>query len=123
MVVTGAGPGIMAAGMEGAGRDQLDRREHPPAVRAGRQPDHRRRPEARDHEVLLHPQADVDEGVGTASSCLPGGFGTLDEAFELLTLMQTGKAAPVPIVLLDRPGGTYWEGLRRFIDDELIPAA
>ena len=42
---------------------------------------------------------------------LPGGFGTLDEAFELLTLVQTGKAPPAPIVLLDVPGGTYWQTL------------
>ena len=39
---------------------------------------------------------------------LPGGFGTLDEGFELLTLVQTGKAPPAPIVLLDVPGGTFW---------------
>ena len=42
---------------------------------------------------------------------LPGGFGTLDETFELLTLVQTGKASPAPIVLLDEPGGTFWSGL------------
>ena len=41
--------------------------------------------------------------------CLPGGFGTLDETFELLTLTGRGKGTPVPIVFLDIPGGTYWE--------------
>src|SRR5690606_14816183 len=54
--------------------------------------------------------------------CVPGGFGTLDEMFELLTLQQTGKAEPVPIVLLDEPGGTFWHGLQRFVDEQLIPS-
>ncbi|MEA2685004.1 MAG: hypothetical protein QOE93_199, partial [Actinomycetota bacterium] len=51
---------------------------------------------------------------------LPGGFGTLDEAFELLTLLQTGKAAPAPIVLLEVPGGTYWRAWERFIREEVL---
>jgi uncharacterized protein (TIGR00730 family) len=52
--------------------------------------------------------------------CLPGGFGTLDETFELLTLTQTGKGEPVPIVLLDVPGGTYWDRVRELIEDQLV---
>ncbi len=50
---------------------------------------------------------------------LPGGFGTLDEAFELLTLVQTGKSVPAPIVLLDVPGGTYWRTWVEFVQREL----
>ena len=52
--------------------------------------------------------------------CLPGGFGTLDETFELLTLTQTGKGMPVPIVLLDAPGDPYWESIDTFVRDTLI---
>jgi hypothetical protein len=50
---------------------------------------------------------------------LPGGFGTLDETFELLTLVQTGKSTPAPIVLLDVPGGTYWQTWLQFVSAEL----
>ena len=60
----------------------------------------------------------MKESAGFA--VLPGGFGTLDEAFELLTLLQTGKAAPAPIVLLDVPGGTYWRAWERFVRDEVV---
>jgi uncharacterized protein (TIGR00730 family) len=54
-----------------------------------------------------------------AFAVLPGGFGTLDECFELLTLLQTGKAEPAPIVLLDLPGDPYWEALERFLKGEV----
>src|SRR4029453_6868920 len=50
---------------------------------------------------------------------LPGGFGTMDETYELLTLVQTGKTQPAPIVLLDMPGGTFWSSLRAFVEREL----
>ena len=52
--------------------------------------------------------------------CLPGGFGTLDETFELLTLTQTGKGLPVPIVFLDMPGDTYWKHVEDFIEEQLV---
>ena len=52
--------------------------------------------------------------------CLPGGFGTLDEAMEVLTLNQTGKHDPIPVVFLDAPGGTYWSSFNEFIQTELL---
>ncbi len=52
---------------------------------------------------------------------MPGGFGTLDEGFELLTLLQTGKAEPAPVVMLDVPGGTFWEKWNEFLDNEVAP--
>ena len=49
----------------------------------------------------------------------PGGFGTFDEGFEVLTLIQTGKTRIMPIVLADKPGGTYWKTWLRFLQDHL----
>ena len=121
MVVTGAGPGIMQAAAEGAGERmalgvsiRLPFEEKPSAVIA----DETHSVEMKyffTRKLML-----VKESTGFI--CLPGGFGTLDEMFELLTLQQTGKAEPMPIVLLDEPGGTFWRGLERFIIDTLIPA-
>ena len=120
MVITGAGPGIMAAGAEGAGPEhaigvsiRLPFEEAPSDILAGG--DRRRR-----HEVLLHAQAHADQGVARRFVSLPGGFGTQDETFELLTLLQTGKAPPAPVVLLDVPGGTYWTDWAAYVQDELI---
>ncbi len=113
MVVTGAGPGIMAAGLEGAGREKSFgvnirlpfEQEANEFIRG-------------DHKLIsmkyffTRKLELVKESQGFI--CLPGGFGTLDETFELLTLQQTGKSVPTPIVFLDEPGGGYWEGWRRF---------
>jgi len=55
-----------------------------------------------------------------AVALFPGGFGTQDEGFETLTLVQTGKRDPMPIVLVDEPGGTYWTAWYRFVIDELL---
>lgn len=52
--------------------------------------------------------------------CLPGGFGTLDEAMEVLTLNQTGKHDPIPVVFLDAPGGSYWKKFDEFLRQELL---
>lgn len=121
MVVTGAGPGIMEAGLAGAGREnaigvsiRLPFETEANHVIAGDE----KLVEMKyffTRKLML-----VKESKGFIS--LPGGFGTLDETFELLTLQQTGKADPVPIVLLDEPGGTYWTGLDEFVRRELAPA-
>jgi len=55
-----------------------------------------------------------------AFALFPGGFGTLDEAFEVLTLMQTSKARIVPVVLLDDPHGRYWETWTEFLTERLL---
>jgi hypothetical protein len=52
--------------------------------------------------------------------CFPGGFGTLDEAFEVLTLVQTGKADQMPIVFVDKPKGTFWKSMDEFIKKRLL---
>src|SRR5438132_601416 len=55
-----------------------------------------------------------------AFALFPGGFGTMDETFEVLTLMQTGKARVIPVVLLDRPEGTYWKTWMKFVTEYLF---
>jgi len=119
MVVTGAGPGIMQAAMEGAGRD----RSIGVAIRLP-------------FEQGANPVIAGDEKYvsmkyfftrklmlvkeSRAFVCLPGGFGTLDETFELFTLTQTGKGLPVPIVLLDAPGDPFWRRIDTLIRELLV---
>ena len=118
MVVTGAGPGIMAAGMEGAGRE----RAIGVLIRLPF--------EGGANSVILGDDKLIEMKYfftrklmlikeSSAFVVLPGGFGTLDETFELLTLVQTGKAEPVPVVLLDTPGGGFWSGWQRFVEQEV----
>ena len=118
MVVTGAGPGIMAAGLEGAGREhafgvniRLPMEQGANEFIAG-DPKLVEMKYFFTRKLML-----VKESEGFVA--LPGGFGTLDEILELLTLVQTGKADPMPIVLLEVPGGTYWQAWRRFVTDEV----
>src|SRR5438105_202168 len=55
-----------------------------------------------------------------AVALFPGGFGTQDEGFEVLTLIQTGKSHLFPIVMVDEPGGDYWTRWQRYIEEVLV---
>lgn len=119
MVITGAGPGIMEAGIEGAGPDHAFgvsiRLPFEPASTQFIADD----PKLINFRYFFTRKlAFVKES--DAFVLLPGGYGTMDETFELLTLMQTGKAQPGPVVLLDTPGGTYWKGWLEFVRGELL---
>ncbi|TMG02061.1 MAG: TIGR00730 family Rossman fold protein [Chloroflexi bacterium] len=119
MVITGAGPGIMAAGHEGAGAE----RSFGAAIRL---------PMESEPNLFIEGDAKLINfkyfftrkvtflKESDAFALLPGGFGTLDEAFELLTLMQTGKSDVKPIILLEEPGGTYWTEWLRFVQERLL---
>jgi hypothetical protein len=118
MVVTGAGPGIMEAGIEGAGPDnafgvsiQLPFETATSQFVAGD-------PKLMSFRYFFTRKLEFIK-ESDAFVLLPGGYGTLDEAFELLTLLQTGKAQSAPVVLLDVPGGTYWQHWGAFVDREL----
>ena len=119
MVITGAGPGIMEAGIEGAGADNafgVSIRlpfESPSAQFVADDPKLLRFRYFFTRKVTF-----IKESHGFV--LLPGGYGTMDEGFELLTLLQTGKAPPAPIVLLDVPGATYWDGWKTFVEEELL---
>ena len=67
----------------------------------------------------MHERKALMEQLADGFVALPGGFGTLDEMFELLTLVQTGKAQPAPLVLLDTPGGRYWSGLADWLRSQV----
>jgi len=118
MVITGAGPGIMEAGIEGAGAaNSFGVSIRLPFEAATTQ-------FLADDPKLVNFRYFFTRKVtfvkeAHAFVLLPGGFGTLDEAFELLTLVQTGKSVPAPIVLLDVPGGTYWQTWLEFMNREL----
>ncbi|MFN7021336.1 MAG: LOG family protein [Phycisphaerales bacterium] len=108
MVITGAGDGIMKAGHEGPGREasfgvaiRLPFETNANDVIAG-------------DDKLIHFRYFFTRKLmflsqAEAVALFPGGFGTMDESFEALTLVQTGKSSMIPIVLLEGKGGTYWE--------------
>lgn len=119
MVITGAGPGVMEAGHEGAGIKSsfgvnilLPFELQPNPVIAG------------DPKLINFKYFFTRKLIFMKESdgfvLLPGGFGTLDETFELLTLVQTGKSDLHPIVMLDSPGGTYWQTFDAYVREQVL---
>ena len=119
MVITGGGGGIMEAANEGAGPEhsfgvniRLPFEQHPNPVLIGN-------PRLITYKYFFNRKvAFLKES--SAVALFPGGFGTLDEAMETLTLIQTGKRNPMPLVLVDEPAGTYWSRWQKFFEDELL---
>ena len=119
MVITGAGPGIMEAGNKGAGKEmsfgvniKLPFEQQPNQYIA-------------DSSKLCSFRYFFNRKLtfvkeSDATILLPGGFGTHDEAFEMLTLIQTGRSAPRPIIFLNHPNEVYWLKWKAFIEESLL---
>jgi hypothetical protein len=119
MVITGAGPGIMQAGHEGAGREQsFGVNIRLPSVQDAN-------PFIRDDPKLMNFHFFFTRKLmfvkeADAVVIFPGGFGTHDELLESITLAQTGKTRLVPIILMEAPGGTYWSRWQEFLRDDVM---
>jgi uncharacterized protein (TIGR00730 family) len=119
MIVTGAGPGIMEAGHEGAGGARSFGVNILLPFEAVANPVIAGDPKLINFKYFFTRKLMFIK-ESDAFILMPGGFGTLDEAFELLTLIQTGKSDLHPIVMLDVPGGTYWKSFDRYVHDEIL---
>lgn len=119
MVVTGAASGIMEAGHVGAGR------ENSMGLNIMLPFEQSANPVINGDPKLVHMKYFFTRKLMfvkecDAVVCLAGGFGTLDEAMEVLTLLQTGKRDMVPVVLLNAPGDNYWDVLHNFVVEQLL---
>ena len=121
MVITGGGEGIMGAGQRGAGREhsfglniRLPFEQEPNDEIAGD-------PKLINFKYFFTRKLCFMK-ESHAIALFPGGFGTHDEGFEALTLMQTGKSQPKPLVFIDRPRRSYWKTWWRFVQDQLLDA-
>jgi uncharacterized protein (TIGR00730 family) len=119
MVITGGGDGIMGAAQLGAGREhsfglniRLPFEQHANITIEGD-------PKLINFNYFFTRKLNFVKETH-AFALFPGGFGTMDEGFEVLTLMQTGKARIIPVVLLDRPGGAYWQTWIEFVKEHLF---
>ena len=119
MVITGAGGGIMQAGHEGAGlENSFGANIRLPWEQSAN-------PVIQDDKKLVTFKYFFTRKLifvrhSDAIALFPGGFGTMDEGYEALTLMQTGKSQLMPLVLVDRPGGTYWRTWDKHVREHLL---
>jgi hypothetical protein len=119
MVITGAGGGIMQAGHEGAGpENSFGANIRLPWEQSAN-------PVIREDKKLVTFKYFFTRKLifirhSDAIALFPGGFGTMDEGYEALTLMQTGKSQLMPLVLIDRPGGTYWKTWDKHVREHLL---
>jgi uncharacterized protein (TIGR00730 family) len=119
MVITGGGDGIMGAAQKGAGRD------HSFGLNIRLPFEQRANETIHGDKKLINFNYFFTRKVNfvketDAFVLFPGGFGTQDEGFECLTLMQTGKSKITPLILLDTPDGRYWETWEFFIKNDLL---
>jgi uncharacterized protein (TIGR00730 family) len=119
MVITGAGSGIMGAAQQGAGAEKsfglnilLPFEQHPNEVI-------RNDPKLVTFRYFFTRKLTFLREA-SAVAVFPGGFGTLDEAMEVLTLLQTGKARLIPLVLIDEPRGTFWKNYVLYLREHLM---
>ncbi len=122
LTITGAGPGIMEASSKGAGREKTI------GVNIELPFEHGTNAYVDvEHRHIATSYFFTRKVIMTRSSqafvAFPGGVGTMDELFEILTLLHTGKTDPVPVILVDRPGGTFWSAWRDFMADEVLGGA
>ena len=118
MVITGAGGGIMQAGNEGAGRDNFFGLNIKLPFEQGANYAIDGDDKLIDFKYFFTRKLFFLK-ESDAIALFPGGFGTQDEAFETLTLCQTGKYGPVPLVLVDQPGGDYWHSWNEYVCKQL----
>ena|SRR5579884_166176 len=119
MVITGAGEGIMRAVQGGAGRsDSFGLNILLPFEQAANE-FIENDPKLMTFKYFFTRKLFFIKEA-SAVALFPGGFGTHDEGFESLTLLQTGKTNPIPVVFIDSPGGTYWKAWRAYVEDELL---
>jgi uncharacterized protein (TIGR00730 family) len=118
MVITGGGEGIMEAGNKGAGAGNSF------AVNIKLPTEQLPNPYVRGEKLItlryFFTRKLIFIKESDATALFPGGFGTHDEAFEVLTLLQTGKTPPRPVVLVDKPFGWYWKNWLKFVKNDLM---